>query len=299
MAGENELVPGTLIESGKLDENFDGGYSGDFDETENSLRTFRDESILDHVVTGMTIATSVDLDSTITAGVAVIGGRRRATSSTPKSFTASKDTYVDLKADGTFRYTEVTNNNASPALGAGEMRIAIVITDADNITAVNQGDPQTTGPTVSSAILAVCDSLGNVIYPTDPTGGLIGYREITSDFTTATTGADVDVTGLSCPVNIPAGRRVKVQVWTDRIFSSGAAGGGVFLRLKESTTVLANAAFTVPVSTYAEHLEVTRHLKPSAGVHTYKAAVQQSAGNLTLEAGTGTDGRAFIAVELE
>src|SRR5260221_6061972 len=51
------------------------------------------------VLSGLTIGTSGSLSSTIAAGVAYVNGKKVSPASTPHTFTASKDTYIDLKDD--------------------------------------------------------------------------------------------------------------------------------------------------------------------------------------------------------
>jgi len=88
------------------------------------------------VVDGMTIATSVDLDSTVLAGYAYVDLTRVDLEDTPNTFTASVDTYVDIDEDGTLVFTEVANEAAAPTLTSPNERLAKVVTDADNITSV-------------------------------------------------------------------------------------------------------------------------------------------------------------------
>jgi hypothetical protein len=53
-----------------------------------------------------------------------------------KTYTASKDTYVDLQSDGTFTYTEVANGGAVPSIPSLHIRIMKVVTDGTEITSV-------------------------------------------------------------------------------------------------------------------------------------------------------------------
>lgn len=86
--------------------------------------------------TGLTFTVpSSTLAATIAAGVAYISGTRVSMSATAKTFTQSKDTYVDLNTSGTYTYTEVANNAAEPALSANNIRLLKVVTSTV-ITAV-------------------------------------------------------------------------------------------------------------------------------------------------------------------
>lgn len=91
---------------------------------------------LSGVVSGLTIATSIDLNSTITAGLVYVNLKRFDIVDTAKLFTASKDTYVDINLTGTIIYTEVANGDPAPTLITDYQRIAKVITDATSITSV-------------------------------------------------------------------------------------------------------------------------------------------------------------------
>jgi len=92
--------------------------------------------ISDTVISGCLPATSATLISDISAGVAYSQGRRIVKIATSKTYTASKDTYVDLKGDGTYIFTEVVLAAAAPAIAADSIRLAKVVTDVDNITGV-------------------------------------------------------------------------------------------------------------------------------------------------------------------
>lgn len=167
-------------------------------------------------------------NASMTAGFAYISGVRVTVAAvTARSFTASRDTYIDLSSDGVLTYTEVTNNAASPALSANNIRIGIIVTAAGSIAAagsINQGQTNKVLPIASSVPYQVTDSLGNLICPRDPSRRILGYRERTSgSFATASTTA-VQVTELSCPVIIPTSRRVRVTAWSKSIFNgTGAA----------------------------------------------------------------------------
>lgn len=91
---------------------------------------------LSGVVSGLTIATSVDLNSTIASGLIYVDLVRFDFEDTSKLFIASKDTYVDIDTDGLPIYTEVANGAPAPTLTSPNQRIAKVVTDVDNITSV-------------------------------------------------------------------------------------------------------------------------------------------------------------------
>lgn len=180
-----------------------GTFTGDITEKGTTLTTMRDELGYDYVVSGG-VWTGDSYGSTrnasMTALVCYINGQRGTVSAvTARSFTASKDTYIDvLNTAGTFSlvYTEVTNNAASPALAANSLRLGIVVTGASNIaaaTSVNQGLPASTVPTTCNVGGAGIDSLGNKIYRRDPLAPLI--------FSVNTNlGGQNDVSSLTLPL---------------------------------------------------------------------------------------------------
>lgn len=182
------------------------------------------DRIADYVKPGTgVVAISSGLVGTFSDITYYISGKRYTkTSIANKTYTASKDTYVDINTSGTITYTEVANNAASPSLAASSIRVAIVVTNGSAITSVNQGSTQATAPTVSSnVLLTVCDSLGNLIYPTSPNPRLIGYRNnSTAPFNVTTTNQAV----VSITVIIPPGRQYRVLTSTYAL----QAGSGVY-----------------------------------------------------------------------
>lgn len=240
--------------------------------------------------------------ASMTAGVVVIGGNPVTVAAvTARTFTASKDTYVDIldggSGVGTVVYTEVTNNAASPALAANSLRIGIIVTGATTIAAagsVNQGDPASVLPIASSVAYSVTDSLGNLICNRNPNPTVIGYKQILADFTSVTTPAEVDVTGLAVPVIVPVGRRIKITTWAQRVLTSGATNVGV--SIFEGGTQYSEGATTVG-SNVNNQVLCSAVILPSAGLHTYKATIHQS-GAGTMRYGAGAAYPGFISVEL-
>jgi hypothetical protein len=99
------------------------------------VTTFRDEAFNDWTYSGCLPVTSANLTSIIGAGIAYAGGDRIEKDATSHDYTATKFTYVDLKSDGSYLYTEITPDSA-PALASNTVRLARVETDSDNIVAV-------------------------------------------------------------------------------------------------------------------------------------------------------------------
>lgn len=134
----------TIADAEEVNDNFDGAYSGEFDEDNNRLALTRQHAFQNFVVSGLTIATSASLNGSIAAGKAYVtdGSLRELvekSGATAKTFTASKDTYVDMDVDGNFFYVEVANGATSGmTLTSGCIRIALVVTSGTAITSVSQ-----------------------------------------------------------------------------------------------------------------------------------------------------------------
>ena len=114
----------------------------------------------------------------------------------------------------------------------------------------------------------------------------LGYAAITSDFSSIVTGGDDDITGLSVTVTVPAGgRKVQVMAKCSSLLKSGSAGDSLILKLKEGSTQLAESTWNIPGSNYGiGGADCVYEGTPSAGSHTYKAAVNQTtAGTVTVK----------------
>lgn len=156
---ENRLVDGILVshnQDGTIKSNIIAtGMIIDDAVTDDKIlvdpRTTRYELLGDFLSSGCVWSTSASLQTSMTAGVVYVNGRRFAvTQVTNRAFTASKDTYVDildnLNETYTLVYTEVANLGAEPALAANSMRIALVRTTGTTVSVV------LTGRVVSGAI---------------------------------------------------------------------------------------------------------------------------------------------------
>lgn len=253
------------------------------------------DRIYDYVKPGTgVVAISSGLIGTISNVTFYQAGKRYTmTSIANKTYTASKDTYVDLLAGATTpTYTEVANNAASPALAANSVRLAIVVTSGAAITVINQGSVAATGPTISGSVLMVSDSLGNLICPM-PGQTQVGYRQITANFVTAGAVA-TDVTGIAVPVIVPTGRSVRVT-FEGNVYQTGGAGQLV-TTIKEGATSLQVRVFSTPAANQLDARVASVRLTPTAGSHTYKITLTPSSGNGTVEA-SATE-LCYMAVDL-
>lgn len=174
----DNIKKGTRLTAELLYDLVYGLSNGDLDTPNNNLPLWRKNSLANYVVSGC-VWSGDSYGSTryasMTSGQIVIGGAVvDITSVANRLFTASKDTYVDVDANGILYYTEVTNNAASPALSTGRMRLGIIVTGASSIaadTSINQGQAARTLPTTCNTKGNGKDSLGNYIYyniPTNP-----------------------------------------------------------------------------------------------------------------------------------
>ena len=205
-----------------------GTFTGDITEKGTTLTTMRDELGYDYVVSGG-VWTGDSYGSTrnasMTALVCYINGQRGTVSAvTARSFTASKDTYIDvLNTAGTFSlvYTEVANNAASPALAANSLRLGIVVTGASNIaasTSINQGNWDAPLPVVSGEYLTGLDSVGNPIYNTSPEE--ISYIRTGSSSPAPT--VEADVAGATSTVILTKRSKLNFDLFSHFQLNSGA-----------------------------------------------------------------------------
>lgn len=155
------FVAGQRAKSADVNANFSGLSDGSLDVTANSLATTRKEYFSDYVRSGCTMATSANLTTTLTSGVAYVNGKRIAVGSTSITVVASKDTYVYLKDDGTVSYTgsqSVANGAASPTAP----------TNSDGSNQLLIGKLISSGTAITTSTQTGVDSLNNQIYPISP-----------------------------------------------------------------------------------------------------------------------------------
>lgn len=271
-----------------------------------TLQTYRADVLFDHVASGC-VWTADSAGSTrvasMTAGVVYIGGKRVVVAAvTSRTFTASKDVYVDIDNTGTFTYTDNTTNAASPAQAANSIRLGIIVVGASNIAtaaSVNQGQEDRVLPIASSIPYTVTDSLGNLICPRDPNRKILGYRQSTTTFSTSSTTA-VQITGLVMPVIVPLGRKIKVSfVCRDSYNTTNNAGAnsiivdglvGVGSQIQAGIVQATSAIGVAPVN-------ISVITTPAVASKTYTAGLNTTvAGSAALEAASSYP--MFIMAEL-
>lgn len=152
--------PNTKAESAKVNQNFTDLTTGLADVDDNSLQLFRAETHQNYIKTGIIWSIGTLLTGGSTTGIFYVvdpsGDMRRISVGTfSKTFTASKDTYIDVNYLGVPAYVEVANGaTTGMTLAANSIRVAKVVTNATTITTITQGG---------------ADALGNMIYQVNPT----------------------------------------------------------------------------------------------------------------------------------
>jgi len=214
------------------------------------------EVISDFIYSGGVVAQSAGLVGTFSNIVYYISGvRYTATSVANKTYTDSKDTYVDINSSGTPTYTEVANGAASPALTSGYIRVAKVVTN---------------GSAITSVVRAGGDSLGNLIYPNNSLrdGTWRSWTPVHTGFSANPSGATYMYTQI---------------------------GKTVFINIREATAGTSNAAtFTISLPVPARNLTnetwATSCRVTNAGTTAITRMAYIDAGGTTVQ--FGVDGNA-------
>lgn len=298
-------LQGTTVIMAPVDVWFESIASGEL-----STDPLRTELFFDYVASGCVWSGDsygASRNGSMTSGIVYIDGRRLvAAAVVAHTFTASKDTYIDASdnGDGTvlLTYNEVNNNAASPALASNSIRLGIVVTDATDIQdagSVNQGEDTKVLPIASSVPYQVTDSLGNLICPRDPQRRTLGKRAIVANLIGLGATSATQITGLSVPVKIPTGRKVRVNVYIPWLTGSttlnpniyiydGAVGGGTQMTMGAQGNISGSTVFPLHLSTGG--------VNPSAGSHTFNVGYLVNTGTITVNANASYP--AYIEVEL-
>lgn len=135
--------PNTKAKSAEVNQNFTDVTTGAADTSDNNLRLFRAESAANFVSTGLVWSTASGLIGAMTTGVMYVVNpsglmvRVLPAAITSKTFTVSKDTYIDIDYNGLPVYVEVANGATTGfALTANSIRVAKVVTGAAAITSI-------------------------------------------------------------------------------------------------------------------------------------------------------------------
>lgn len=275
----------------------------------SSLAQYNTENSFDHIASGLVWtgdSLGATLNGSMTAGVVYIGGARIAVSSvSAHAFTASKDTYVYVSNAGAISYNANTTNAASPALPANSLLVGIIVAGGSSIADaahINQGQETCVVPIASSIAYTTTDSLGNLIYPRDPQRKLLGYRQIIANFTMGSSTI-AQITGLSCPVIVPTGRKILITVAL-RDVTNTVGVTSVYAAIWDGTvgsgTQIQDGAIgaTLAATNYFTGGSIQGVTTPAAASKTYNAGIRSTAANsITAEVSSGAP--AFIKVELK
>ncbi len=163
------FTPRTKIKSSEVNQNFTDLSTGAGDVADNRIQLFRGDTLYNFVQSGLIWTQTTGLVGSMTLGVAYVTDasgymqRLALNSIASKTFTASKDIYIDVTSAGVVTYTEVANGATTGfALAATAVRIAKIVTGASAITSINQ---------------SLADVLGTAVYPNTPhlvVAGLFG-----------------------------------------------------------------------------------------------------------------------------
>lgn len=274
----------------ELNAAFAGAYDGSSDDADNSLEQFRVDNLPDYALPGGLIW-SIDsgLIGDMTAGVLYIDGLRVSVDAiSNRTFTASKDTYVDVTSAGVVTYTEVANNAASPSLTG--YRLAIVITSGAAITQINYGNESATGPTVSSQILQMVDSIGNRIGRRSAFDKVIGYRADMNRPTSTTASPGAEVVALRQTITVPdATQNVRITIGAAQQGNNGT--NEVNVRIWDSSvggTSLVYIGHRPSTANYFSPTAGSRIVKLASGSHTIYVSIVASAGTAFVDCSTTT-----------
>ncbi len=103
------------------------------------------------VMSGCVWSATTGLAATMTGGIVYVNGYRTVVSAIAShTFTASKDTYVDIDYLGNVTYNETTNGGTPPSITANSVRAALVVTGSSSVSNVTQYSWQSFTPTWSN-----------------------------------------------------------------------------------------------------------------------------------------------------
>lgn len=146
-------------------------------------------------------------------------------------------------------------------------------------------------------------ALGNNVIPANAlaTDAIsLGYAQITTSFNTSSS-SEVQVTGLSSTVTIPAGgRKVRITAWASSIQNNtlnSYAKMGIWDGTVNSGTELAYIEYRAAVASQVLPVVVTAIVTPSAGSKTYNVGLSNDASSGTAQINAFAAAPAFILVE--
>lgn len=106
-------------------------------EDSGDMELYVRETNPNYVVSGCVWTATAGLAGAMSSGVVRVNGIRKVVAAVASNtFTASRDTYIDIDSTGAVGYSAVTNGASSPALASNSVRIAKVVTNGTNVTSV-------------------------------------------------------------------------------------------------------------------------------------------------------------------
>lgn len=194
-------------------------------------------------------------------------------------------------------------------------RIAKLETDLANLNRVPSGAtsigigfvrPPTKAGTPADSDYQTAPAVGTMVY--DTTGSTawfragtndwrawpmsLGYAQVTADQTGIT--AETDLTSLTATVTVNASRRILVRAHLK--LQRTVADGGSNVYIKEGATYLSQDVMVAVFANTQHTLIAEVSLTPTAGVHTYKVAIERF-GTGTLGSMSSANAPAFFLVE--
>ena len=165
-------------------------------------------------------------------------------------------------------------------------------------TTVNVRVPDTCMIPTSGGVSAVSYSTQSNPYGLPYFSKIIGYAQIMSNFTTSS-ATDTQVLGLTCPVVVPTGARVKVTFFASNIANAttttiatatiynGTPGSGT--KLDEILSPMVSGIGNMGNSVYMTYT-------PTSGSNTFNAGIRTTGGTVTVAGATTTP--SYLQVEL-
>lgn len=185
------------------------GTDGDVGTSDTMLKLTAADVFGDEIVSGMTFSVASLTSNPFTGGVAYVTGIRLVVANATKTFTANRDTYVDLNNTGVLIYKVVNNGAAVPIITANSLRLEKVVTNSTNVTSVTMLAPRDSFIVDSIGKVNISTLLTNTV--SVGTGTLIGGTATITTTATGTnslifvtdTGGGVNIGSLTVPTKTP------------------------------------------------------------------------------------------------
>jgi hypothetical protein len=147
-------------------------------------------------------------------------------------------------------------------------------TFSTNTTIVVQATDGNTIPT-SGGITAVVYSTQAFPYGIPAPSKILGYAQV-SNYVSSSSAVDVDVSGLTATVYVPAGSTLEIQART--LIYSTAAGDSGRITLYEDGNAVESFSRIADGNNYYDYISYEFTRFPTAGSHTYKIMAQRAGG---------------------